>query len=152
MTFLFTDMEGSTRRWEEDRDAMRLAVARHDEVVRGPSKPTAATSSRPTSPSCWVRRTPTDQHSSGGRRRHRSVDPALFRRVLYRLSYPTAVLTVSDFSTSATTPVRGVSRHRRQPRAEVSVDKARFLIETHLRTGKAIGELAKAHGIHRSWL
>ena len=32
------------------------------------------------------------------------------------------------------------------------MDKARFLIETHLRTGKAIGELAKAHGIHRSWL
>ena len=35
MTFLFTDVEGSTRRWEEDPDAMRLAVARHDEVVLG---------------------------------------------------------------------------------------------------------------------
>jgi predicted ATPase len=35
VTFLFTDMEGSTRRWEEDPDAMRVAVARHDEVVRG---------------------------------------------------------------------------------------------------------------------
>jgi predicted ATPase len=35
VTFLFTDMEGSTRRWEEDPDAMRLAVAKHDEVVRG---------------------------------------------------------------------------------------------------------------------
>ena len=34
VTFLFTDMEGSTRRWEEDPDAMRLAVAKHDEVVR----------------------------------------------------------------------------------------------------------------------
>jgi transposase InsO family protein len=32
------------------------------------------------------------------------------------------------------------------------MDKAQFLVETHLRTGKAIGELAKAHGIHRSWL
>jgi len=32
------------------------------------------------------------------------------------------------------------------------VDKGRFLIETHLRTGKPIGELAKAHGVHRSWL
>ena len=32
------------------------------------------------------------------------------------------------------------------------MDKGRFLIETHLRTGKPIGELAKAHGVHRSWL
>jgi transposase InsO family protein len=32
------------------------------------------------------------------------------------------------------------------------VDKGRFLIETHLRTGQPIGELAKAHGVHRSWL
>jgi predicted ATPase/class 3 adenylate cyclase len=35
VTFLFTDMEGSTRRWEEDPDAMRLAVVRHNECVRG---------------------------------------------------------------------------------------------------------------------
>ena len=32
------------------------------------------------------------------------------------------------------------------------MDKGRFLIETHLRTGQSIGELAKAHGVHRSWL
>src|SRR6516165_10164365 len=35
VTFLFSDVEGSTRRWEEDPDAMRLAVAKHDECVRG---------------------------------------------------------------------------------------------------------------------
>jgi class 3 adenylate cyclase len=35
VTFLFNDMEGSTRRWEEDPDAMGRAVAKHDEVVRG---------------------------------------------------------------------------------------------------------------------
>ena len=35
VSFLFTDMEGSTRRWEEDPAAMRLAVAKHDDVVRG---------------------------------------------------------------------------------------------------------------------
>src|SRR5262245_39246143 len=34
VTFLFTDMEGSTRRWEADTDGMRVAVARHDELVR----------------------------------------------------------------------------------------------------------------------
>ncbi len=28
----------------------------------------------------------------------------------------------------------------------------RFLIETHLRTGRAVAELAAAHGVHRSWL
>jgi transposase InsO family protein len=32
------------------------------------------------------------------------------------------------------------------------MDKGRFLVETHLRTGKPIAELAKAHGVHRSWL
>ena len=32
------------------------------------------------------------------------------------------------------------------------MDKGRFLIETHLRTGRPLAELAKAHGVHRSWL
>ncbi len=35
MTFLFTDVEGSTRRWEADADEMRIALATHDEVLRG---------------------------------------------------------------------------------------------------------------------
>ncbi len=35
VTFLLTDVEGSTRRWEADADAMRLALAAHDEVLRG---------------------------------------------------------------------------------------------------------------------
>ncbi|KUI23168.1 cyclase [Mycobacterium sp. IS-1496] len=34
MTFLFTDIEGSTSRWEADGDAMRLALAAHDETLR----------------------------------------------------------------------------------------------------------------------
>ena len=34
VTFLFTDVEGSTRRWEKDADAMREALAAHDEVLR----------------------------------------------------------------------------------------------------------------------
>jgi predicted ATPase/class 3 adenylate cyclase len=34
VTFLFTDIEGSTRRWESDPDAMRGALAAHDEVLR----------------------------------------------------------------------------------------------------------------------
>ena len=34
VTFLFTDVEGSTRRWETDADAMRTALAAHDEVLR----------------------------------------------------------------------------------------------------------------------
>ncbi len=34
MTFLFTDIEGSTRRWEADADGMRTALAAHDEVLR----------------------------------------------------------------------------------------------------------------------
>ena len=35
LTFLFTDVEGSTRRWEADADEMRIALAAHDEVLRG---------------------------------------------------------------------------------------------------------------------
>ena len=34
VTFLFTDIEGSTRRWESDADAMRAALAAHDKVLR----------------------------------------------------------------------------------------------------------------------
>ena len=33
VTFLFTDLEGSTRLWEEDREAMAAAVARHDALL-----------------------------------------------------------------------------------------------------------------------
>ena len=34
VTFLFTDVEGSTRRWENDANAMRAALAAHDQVLR----------------------------------------------------------------------------------------------------------------------
>ena len=33
VTFLLTDVEGSTRLWEQDRDAMRTASARHDQIM-----------------------------------------------------------------------------------------------------------------------
>jgi predicted ATPase len=33
VTFLFTDVEGSTRRWEADAEGMRVALAAHDEVL-----------------------------------------------------------------------------------------------------------------------
>ncbi len=35
VTFLFTDIEGSTRLWERHPEAMRYALARHDAMVRG---------------------------------------------------------------------------------------------------------------------
>jgi class 3 adenylate cyclase len=34
VTFLFTDIEGSTHRWEVDADEMRAELAAHDEVLR----------------------------------------------------------------------------------------------------------------------
>ena len=34
LTFLFTDIEGSTRRWEADPEAMRVALAAHNETLR----------------------------------------------------------------------------------------------------------------------
>jgi class 3 adenylate cyclase len=34
VTFLFTDIEGSTRLWERDAAAMQAALDRHDEILR----------------------------------------------------------------------------------------------------------------------
>ena len=34
VTFLFTDIEGSTRLWEDHQDAMKDALARHDAILR----------------------------------------------------------------------------------------------------------------------
>jgi len=33
-TYLFTDIEGSTRLWETEPEKMRLALARHDAIIR----------------------------------------------------------------------------------------------------------------------
>ena len=37
-TFLFTDVEGSTRLWEQDPERMRHAIARHDALLRNAVK------------------------------------------------------------------------------------------------------------------
>jgi class 3 adenylate cyclase len=34
VTFLFTDLEGSTRLWEAEPEGMRVAIGRHDEILR----------------------------------------------------------------------------------------------------------------------
>ena len=34
VTFLFTDVEGSTRRWESDAETMRAALSKHDQVLQ----------------------------------------------------------------------------------------------------------------------
>lgn len=34
LTFLFTDLEGSTRLWEQFPDAMKGALKRHDTILR----------------------------------------------------------------------------------------------------------------------
>jgi class 3 adenylate cyclase len=35
VTFLFTDIEGSTKLWEDDAPAMQAALVRHDEILKG---------------------------------------------------------------------------------------------------------------------
>jgi len=52
--------------------------------------------------------TPGDQHFCGGRDRRRSGDLALFRRALYLLSYPTAVLTGFEPAASGLTGRRAL--------------------------------------------
>ncbi len=34
VTFLFTDLVGSSRLWEEHPEAMKAALARHDEILQ----------------------------------------------------------------------------------------------------------------------
>jgi class 3 adenylate cyclase len=34
VTFLFTDIEGSTKMWERDAPAMQVAIARHDTILK----------------------------------------------------------------------------------------------------------------------
>jgi class 3 adenylate cyclase len=34
VTFLFSDVQDSTRLWERDSSAMELALRRHDEILR----------------------------------------------------------------------------------------------------------------------
>ena len=34
VTFVFSDIEGSTKLWESDPDGMRVSLAHHDEIVR----------------------------------------------------------------------------------------------------------------------
>ena len=72
VTFLFTDIEGSTRRWEADPEVMRAALAAHDEVLRRRSRRTAvgcsstpATGCAPCSPHPgrrWMLRSPRSRH------------------------------------------------------------------------------------------
>jgi class 3 adenylate cyclase len=39
VTFLFTDLEQSTRSWEDDSTSMERALARHDEIIRSAADP-----------------------------------------------------------------------------------------------------------------
>ena len=34
VTFLFTDIEGSTKHWEQHPEAMKSALAKHDSILR----------------------------------------------------------------------------------------------------------------------
>jgi class 3 adenylate cyclase len=46
VTFLFTDIEGSTRAWLRDAVAMGAAVERHDALIEGAVRPTEPLSRR----------------------------------------------------------------------------------------------------------
>ena len=45
LTFLFTDIEGSTRLWEQHPEAMRGAVARHEALITAAVSPGFAAAS-----------------------------------------------------------------------------------------------------------
>ena len=47
ITFLFTDLEGSTRLWEQFPEAMKVALGRHDAILRAAIEASAGPWSRP---------------------------------------------------------------------------------------------------------
>ncbi|HZT67946.1 MAG TPA: hypothetical protein VFA11_19325 [Acidimicrobiales bacterium] len=57
VTFLFTDIEGSTARWEQHPDEMRVAVARHDKILESAIDATAEAYS-PAWVTAWPPRSP----------------------------------------------------------------------------------------------
>jgi hypothetical protein len=64
VTFVLTDLEGSTRLWEQDPNAMKIAMGRHDELLEN-----AIGQQRPTG--CGVRRLPTGSARTEQRFRYR---------------------------------------------------------------------------------
>ena len=50
VTFLFTDLEGSTRLWEEQPAAMQVVLARHDEPRDDVPQPRWAPATEPCPP------------------------------------------------------------------------------------------------------
>ena len=51
VTFLLTDLEGSTRMWEQDPEAMKAAMVRHDELLEK-----AVADNEGASTTAWARR------------------------------------------------------------------------------------------------
>ena len=47
---------------------------------------------------------------------------------------------------------RHLSRYIGDTSYVISVYKARYLVQAHLIEGRSVSELAKAHGVHRSWI
>ena len=86
VTFLFTDIEGSTRRWEAAPDAMRVALETHNETLRKAAEVTQATSS--TTPEtecaqCSTRRVgPSTPQSPVYRKVHRTFQGDQRRRIV----------------------------------------------------------------------
>ena len=52
VTFLFTDIEGSTTLWEQSPDEMQVALARHDALLREAIESRAGASSRARAMAC----------------------------------------------------------------------------------------------------
>ena len=67
VTFLFTDIEGSTKLWEHHPEAMQKALARHDELLRQSSQRTRDMYSKP----------------SGMRSMRRSISPQTRQAALF---------------------------------------------------------------------
>jgi class 3 adenylate cyclase len=70
VTFLFTDLEGSTRLWQEHPEEMRRALARHDELLR---EAIEGHSGLPDTSPRRVQNAPTETRAGSPRREPRSA-------------------------------------------------------------------------------
>src|SRR5947208_556103 len=88
ITFLFTDIEGSTQLWENHPDAMRLALARHDAFLRAAIETNRGHVFKTIGDAfCAVFTHPAD-----------AIDAALTAQLHLRALQPTAIASASDLS------------------------------------------------------
>jgi class 3 adenylate cyclase len=114
VTFLFTDIEGSTRRWETDADAMRAALLVHNEVLH-----TAIQSH-----GGFLFSHTGDGVVAAFASPASAVDAAAAAQRALELPVRMGIATGTDFTPKSVTRITAVKGHRREPLRLRAIDLA----------------------------